>query len=66
MKTLELRVTRRERRELDGGERKKTYVVKIFFEINSIKWFATTCILFVHVCACKYGVGWMHKNKKMC
>ncbi len=45
-------------------ECKKISVVKSFFEIDSNEWFATTCILFVHVCACKYGVGCMHKEQK--
>ncbi len=53
-----------EKREESAGWRstKKTSVAKRF-EINSNKWFETTCVLFVHVCACKYGAG-VHKPQK--
>ncbi len=54
----------RERRELYGGAHKKTSVVKSLFEINSNELFATTCFLFLRVCACKYGAGGVHKIQK--
>ncbi len=37
-----------------------------FFEINHNEWLVMTCVLFVHICVCKYGAGCMHKTQKMC